>query len=115
MPSGDRSYLRPAAPPVIAEVAYNGPYVIHLAVFGNLNTANTQWIFIFDANAIPADGAISEVEPIPVGPNGIGSWTPALIARRFNTGLTFAISTTGPTLTKQTVPEMDYYVEGREP
>jgi hypothetical protein len=108
--TGELWYYRPTRA-VITDIASAYAVIVHLMSFNHLNQTTTQYIHIFDNATIPEDGARPLVE-LQVGPKGMASYTPALGGRKFNKGVVVALSSTPVVLTKTTLAELTYQVEG---
>ncbi|MDE2232579.1 MAG: hypothetical protein KGJ90_00405 [Patescibacteria group bacterium] len=68
------------------------------------NTSNQSgWFQVFDATAVPADGAVSPVDAIPVNAFGYASLDWGALAETFVSGIAVAFST-GSTPVNKTTP-----------
>lgn len=108
--AGELWYYRPTQA-VIADIATTYPVIVHLMSFNHLHATATQYIHIFDNTTIPGDGSRPLVE-LQVGPKGMASYSPALGGRKFKKGVVVVLSSTPVILTKATVAELTYQVEG---
>lgn len=64
----------------------------------NQNAAD-RYVHVFDATAVPADGATPAIVIYAVGDSTFGYGAPAMYGRYFSTGITIAFSSTLETLT----------------
>lgn len=71
-----------------------------LLEFTGINTSgSTRYIMLFDLDAVPANGTVPKVCPVPVASGAAFTYTPPGGFLQFTTGITWASSTTLATLT----------------
>ncbi len=96
-----------------AEAGRVTPTVLTLATGFNASDANTYYWQLFDASALPTDGAVP-VRSIVVGPLSNFSHAPSQTGLRFDTGMWWALSSTPDTLTHANADSFWVSLEGRE-
>jgi hypothetical protein len=113
MPSGDKIYyMTPAR--IIAEVFRAAPTVLYLILFDTSNSNAIEYALLFDRADLPDPGD-PPLLAVKLFKTGYAFYQPSEGERRFDYGLTVALSTTAEIYTASLAASLLYMIEGREP